>query len=61
MKKDSIIVDSMLVSVLRNAITLSVGLMTIQSAAPVLHPAVQCQSTDETGPGPISMLVSVPP
>ena len=49
------IAPSMLVSVPQSAITLSVGLMTIQSLAPVLHPAVQCESTDETSP----MLVSV--
>ena len=47
---------SMIVSVPRNAVTLSVGLMTIQSSAPVLHPVVQCQSTDETS----TMLVSFP-
>ena len=50
------IAPSMIVSVPRNAVTLSVGLMTIQSSAPVLHPVVQCQSTEETS----TMLVSFP-
>ena len=38
---------SMLVSVPRDAITVSVGSMTIQSSITDLHPAVQCE---ETGP-----------
>eukprot|EP00731_Ephydatia_muelleri_P029902 Em0021g425a len=43
----------MLVSVPRDAVTVSVGLMTIQniwSSTPDLHLAVQCQPTEETGP-----------
>ena len=51
------IAPSMLVSVPRDAVTVSVGSMTIhQSSARGLHPAVQCQPTEETGP----MLVSFP-
>ena len=50
------IAPSMIVSVPRKAVTLSVGLMTIQSSASVLHPVVQCQSTEETS----TMLVSFP-
>ena len=46
----------MVVSVPRDAITVPVGSMTIQSSTPGLHPAVQCQPTKETGP----MLVSFP-
>ena len=50
---------SMLVSVPRDAITLSVGLMTIQSSTPGLHPAIQCQPIEETCPMLASFPISV--
>ena len=55
-------VPSMLVSVPRDAVTVSVGLMTIQnirSSTPDLHLAVQCQPTEETGPMLVSFPISV--
>ena len=56
MKKQS---TTDLVSVPRGAITVSVGLMTIQSSKPGLHPALQCQPTEETGPMLVSFPISV--
>ena len=38
---------------------MSVGSMTIQSSTPGLHPAVQCQPTEETGPILVSFSISV--
>ena len=58
-------VPSMLVSVPRDAVTVSVGSMTIQSirsSTPDLHPAdpaVQCQPTEDTGSMLVSFLISV--
>ena len=49
----------MLVSVPRDAITLSVGSMTIQSSTPGLHPAVQCRPAEETGPMLVFFAISV--